>query len=112
MRANRFHVIANLIGKTERAWNRIDHDKWRIHVGGVEANVFQSAHARRKRLARFQIFDSVQFERVSDFAKNSLRRFEPFSRKLVNLAFGAEIRACRNENGKKQRDQDEWRDFM
>ena len=95
---NDFDLIANLVGQPDGARNRLNKNKWRGSVRRVHLHVFDSEHAIKKRLSRFEVFHPIQFQRVGHFTENALRDFEALSRQVENFTFRLEITGERNKD--------------
>ena len=61
-------------------------------------DVFNAENALPKRLARFQIFHAVKFERVGYFIENALGNFQSLTGQFVNFVFGLEETGESDEN--------------
>ena len=62
-------------------------------------NVLDADEAMKEWLARLEIFDAVQLQRVRHLAKHTFRDFQPLGRQFVNLAFRLEITRQRDKDG-------------
>jgi len=72
--ANGLDLIANDVGESDLARNRLDHDERRGCIGSVELNVFDSAELIEKRLLPLNILDPIKLECVGHFVQDSLGR--------------------------------------
>ena len=98
MHTNVFDRVSNFVAEADLLRHRLNQNKGRRNVGGVNLHVFDATSAGPKRLARFQVFHSVKLERISHFTENALRYFQTFSGEFVNFVFRLEETSQRDED--------------
>src|SRR6476660_4599672 len=82
--------VPNFVAEANLLCHRFNRNKGRRNIGGVDLHVFDTKSALPKRLARFQVFNSIELERIGHFIENAVGYFEPLRRKLVNFVFRLE----------------------
>jgi mannose-1-phosphate guanylyltransferase len=90
--------VPNFVAEANLLRHRLNQNKRRRNVGGVDLHVFDTKSALPKRLLRFQVFYSVKLERIGHFIKNAFGYLQTFTGEFVHLVFRLEETSERDED--------------
>jgi mannose-1-phosphate guanylyltransferase len=90
--------VPNFVAEANLLRYRLNQNKRRRNVGGVDLHVFDTKSALPKRLSRFQVFYSVKLERIGHFIENAFGYLQTFTGEFVHLVFRLEETSERDED--------------
>src|SRR5207248_9401341 len=76
LHTNVFDRIPHLIAETDFLRHRVNQNKRRRNIGGIDLDVFDTEGALPKRLACFQVFHPIKLKRIGHFVENAFRHFQ------------------------------------
>ena len=98
LHTNVFDRIPNLIAENDFLRHRVNQNKGRRNIGGIDLHVFDAESALPKRLARFQVFHPIKLERIGHFIENAFGNFQSLTGEFVNFVFRLEETGERDED--------------